>query len=212
MTTAPGCEAGPERGKTPIGLAIAATFGIDQGEFLMQKKAKSGEKGSVVGKIQVNLDEGTASLSGMMQSYKVRLKGVSYTNVDGTNRQDIIARCKIGEELELAREPENPKDKAAVAVYYKDQQIGYLPAGDRRLSVHMDAGFEVFAHIVAIDGGPTFVDRLCWWRRPTSYGCVVQIDKGYKKPDGAGKRSKAPDAPDRRTDSEDRIDHGTRAQ
>ena len=166
--------------RTPFGVDLIVLLAgrkgvVYHGEFLMQKRSRSGEKSTVVGQLKINLDEGTASLSDMIQSYKIRVKGVSYVNVNGTNRPDIISRCKIGEEeVELVREPENPKDEAAVAVYYSGQQIGYLPARDRRLAVHMDAGLEVFAHIVAIDGGPTFVDRLGWWRRPTSYGCVVQ--------------------------------------
>jgi HIRAN domain len=146
-----------------------------------KKKRMPGEKGAVIGELRVNLGEGTATLSGMMQSYKVRLKGVSHNNMDGTNRQSILSRCKIGEEVKLVREPENPKDKAAVAVYWRSEKLGYVPAGDKRLAIHMDAGFEVFAHIVAIEGGPSALGRLFRWRHPTNYGCVIQIDKGYKK-------------------------------
>jgi HIRAN domain len=147
----------------------------------MQKTPRAGEESRAIGGLHINLAEGTAHLSNMMQSYRTRLRGVSYDNADGVNRQDIIRSCTIGEEVELVREPENPNDKAAIAVHCRGRQIGYLPAGDKRLAIHMDAGFEVFAHIAVIDGGPTFTERLCWWRRPKSYGCVVQIDKGYKK-------------------------------
>jgi hypothetical protein len=146
-----------------------------------------------IGGLHVNLSEGAATLSGMMQSYKVRLVGVTFNNVDGTNRQAILAGRGVGDELELVRDPGNSYDRAAIAVYRKGQQLGWLPAGDKRLAIHMDAGFEVFSHIVAIDGGPSVIDRLCWWRKPKNYGCVIQIDKGYKKLEarGAGTSIKA---------------------
>jgi hypothetical protein len=127
----------------------------------MQKKKKRmfGNKSAVIDELRVNLDEGAATLSSMMQSYKVRIKGVSHDNMDGTNRQTILTRCKIGDEVKLTREPENLNDKVAIAVYWRSEKLGYVPAGDERLAIHMDAGFEVFAHIVAIDGGPSTMDR-----------------------------------------------------
>lgn len=144
-----------------------------------------GDKGAVIGELRVDLGKGTATLSSMMQSYKVCLRGVSHNNLDGTNRQSILSRCKIGEQVKLVREPDNPKDKAAVAVYWRSEKLGYVPAGDKRLAIHMDAGFEVFGHIVAIDGGPSALGRLFrWWRHPRNYGCVIQVDKGYKKIEG----------------------------
>ena len=44
----------------------------------MQKKPRAGEKNTAIGGPHINLAEGTARLSSMMQSYKVRIKGVSY--------------------------------------------------------------------------------------------------------------------------------------
>jgi hypothetical protein len=80
--------------------------------------------------------------------------------------------------VELRREPNNPHDRWAVAVHRPDgTQLGYVPAGDRRLASHLDRGGKVSAHITKIHGGPTLLDRL-FGRRGKSYGGVIQIEKG----------------------------------
>jgi HIRAN domain len=119
----------------------------------MQTKRRGGK--DAIGELRINLDEGTATLSNMAQSYKVRLVGVTFDNVDGINRQAILAGCSVGDELELVRDLKNSYDTSAIAVCRKGHQLGWLPAGDKRLATHMDAGLEVFAHIVAINGGPS---------------------------------------------------------
>ena len=144
----------------------------------MTKPRKEDEPG-VVGQITLDLSTGEVTLSDMMQRYKTRIAGVTYSNEDGADRQDLIVQCKPGDEVVLVREPDNPHDSAAIAVYWKGHQIGYVPTGDRRLALHMDAGYGVFARIVGIHGGPTWLDRILG--RTRSYGCVVEIAKDYKK-------------------------------
>jgi hypothetical protein len=43
------------------------------------------------------------------------------------NGVDVFESLKIGTPLSLKAEPENLHDPNAVAIYYKDEQIGYVP-------------------------------------------------------------------------------------
>lgn len=53
--------------------------------------------------------------------------GESHTNKDGRSRQRIIRDCvRPGSRAELIREPDNPYDASAVAVFIQGHQIGYL--------------------------------------------------------------------------------------
>jgi hypothetical protein len=45
----------------------------------------------------------------------------------------VIDKMKEGDELDLVREPENVHDENAVAVYWKQNRIGYVPAIDNEL-------------------------------------------------------------------------------
>lgn len=120
----------------------------------------------------------TATIETHSQTFKVRLAGVSHDNDDGTSRQALLARCKPGERVELRREPDNAYDPYAIAVHRTSgEQIGYIPAGDRRLAEHIDRGGEVAAHIVVIDGRAGWLGRLLG-RAPPHYGCVIQVEKG----------------------------------
>jgi hypothetical protein len=44
------------------------------------------------------------------------VEGVTYANQDGTRRQEIIGKCKKGDELILLREPGNPFDINTIKV------------------------------------------------------------------------------------------------
>jgi hypothetical protein len=46
---------------------------------------------------------------------------------------DLLDEMKAGDELILVREPENPHDDQAVAVYWKQHRIGYVPAVDNEI-------------------------------------------------------------------------------
>jgi hypothetical protein len=59
------------------------------------------------------------------------VSGVSYANDDGTDRQTMIRKlCREGTALRLMREPNNPRDPNAVAIYVGRSQIGYVPSED----------------------------------------------------------------------------------
>lgn len=61
------------------------------------------------------------------KQFHTKVTGVTFDNVDGTPRQSIIAKCVVGERVQLLREPDNPHDCQAVKVCRESgEQIGYL--------------------------------------------------------------------------------------
>lgn len=42
----------------------------------------------------------------------------------------VLDKLKAGNELSLCAEPDNPHDPQAIAVYYDDTKLGYVPAGE----------------------------------------------------------------------------------
>lgn len=117
-------------------------------------------------------------LKGAEQRFKTSIVGVTKQNGDGSDRQALLAQCRPGTALQLVREPSNPYDQWAVAVYNSTcQQLGYLPAGDRRLADHMDMGGRVSAKVVKVTGGPGLLGLIFKFMRK-HYGCVIEIVKG----------------------------------
>ena len=56
-----------------------------------------------------------------------RVAGESHRNADGSDRQAIIPRCRVGDLLVLEHEPDNPHDINAIRVLRQNgEQIGYL--------------------------------------------------------------------------------------
>ncbi len=60
------------------------------------------------------------------REFQTKVVGVTFTNADGAPRQRIIAKCGIGEDIDLVPEPDNPHDANAVAVTRRrtGEQIG----------------------------------------------------------------------------------------
>ena len=112
------------------------------------------------------------------QKFRTTIAGVTKQNADGTERQSLVKALRPGEHLKLIREPDNPYDQFAVAIYtLTGEQLGYMHAGDSRLADHMDKGGEVSTKVVAVTGGP----GLFGWLLPSlrkNYGCVIEITKG----------------------------------
>jgi len=51
--------------------------------------------------------------------------GESHRNADGSDRQSIIPRCRVGDLLVLEHEPDNPHDVNAIRVLRQNgEQIG----------------------------------------------------------------------------------------
>jgi hypothetical protein len=54
-----------------------------------------------------------------------------------------LEELKIGKTLQLVREKENQFDPYAVALYYQDMKLGYIPRGNNHeLSLFLDMGYE----------------------------------------------------------------------
>jgi hypothetical protein len=81
--------------------------------------------------------------------------GVSYANDDGTDRQTIIRKhCQEGTSLTLVREPNNPRDRNAVAIYVGRSQIGYVSSDDApRVATCLDEGWTYVASVGRLYGG-----------------------------------------------------------
>jgi hypothetical protein len=61
----------------------------------------------------------------------------------------------VGNVLNLVREPENPHDSCAVAIYWRDFKVGYLPSQENRaIQQMMDRGVQLRAHIVDLRDDP----------------------------------------------------------
>ena len=119
----------------------------------------------------------TFKVTGPPQTFRTTIAGVTYPNEDGTDRQAILTALRVGEDLVLNREPGNPHDKYAVAVFRANgQQVGYVPAGDIRLANHIDSGGTASARVLAITGGPGLLGRIFKALR-NSYGCVIEVVK-----------------------------------
>lgn len=59
---------------------------------------------------------------------------------------NILPRLRPGQQLRVAREPENPYDPNAIAVHYFNQKLGYFPRGfAAEVAPFIDAGFSVTA-------------------------------------------------------------------
>jgi len=112
------------------------------------------------------------------QSFRTTIRGVTKQNPDGTDRQALLQSLVPGQELRLVREPTNPYDRYAIAVLRTSgEQLGYVPAGDRRLADHMDMGGDVSAKVATVKGGPGILGIFfAAFRRP--FGCVIEIHKG----------------------------------
>jgi hypothetical protein len=74
------------------------------------------------------------------------LAGYQYHRASG-----IWPFLRVGEVLRLRREPANPHDPNAIAVWYKNEHLGYVPRRENRtLAQMMDRGERLEARIVRL--------------------------------------------------------------
>lgn len=110
-------------------------------------------------------------------SFATKVVGVTYTNEDSTNRQDLIAELNNRSKVSLAREYDNEKDKDAITVFNdKGNKLGYLPS-DSLLANHIDGGGAIQVEIIRIIGGPTIFNKFLK-QQGKNYGLVIKIYKG----------------------------------
>ncbi len=86
-----------------------------------------------------------------------KVVGVTYPNDDGTERQDVIARCNEGEQLILQHDKENRFSEVATKVLRTTgEQLGHLPdsiAWDLYDTLHENAGWSVMGVTLNLTGG-----------------------------------------------------------
>jgi hypothetical protein len=96
----------------------------------------------------------------MTRTFLVGVKGESHSNENGTSRQEIIKRLKVGEHVKLVPDPTNVHDRWAVKVLSADGlQIGWLPS-DARDADALIKGEPITATVHALRGGTNWFNRL----------------------------------------------------
>lgn len=106
--------------------------------------------------------------------FSISLVGVTFRNDDGSSRQEILSYTIDGSDVELRREPDNPYDKWAIAVFNEDnEQMGYLPSSDD-LARFMDKGNRIRAFVEEVTGIPEFGEK---------HGCRLKLTLLEKKND-----------------------------
>ncbi len=65
----------------------------------------------------------------------------------------VFNKLKIGTELQLKAEPQNRYDEEAVAIYFGESKLGYVPeSNNKALSVILNAGQDIFdARVQRVD-------------------------------------------------------------
>ena len=89
-------------------------------------------------------------------SFFTKVAGVTHRNNNRTSRQSLIARCSVGEELILEREPDNAVDPNAIKVCRRSgEQLGYIPAhvAASGLARDLDRGDTPKCRITDLTGG-----------------------------------------------------------
>lgn len=108
-----------------------------------------------------------------MGTYPIAIVGESFANDDGSSRQNEIARCRVGEPVELERDPGNPHDSLCVRVLSaRGVQIGNIGRVDAWIAERIDAGRQVSATIQSIGKGERGL-----------LGVVLSVDTGGGKQD-----------------------------
>ena len=84
-----------------------------------------------------------------------KVAGVTFANDDGSDRQTIIARCRIGERLVFRQDPDNGFSPFATAVLRTNgAQLGYVPEHlAERICEELEDGFKVFGLLKDLTGG-----------------------------------------------------------
>ncbi len=75
--------------------------------------------------------------------------------------EKVIDQLHPDLKLELKREPENPYDNKAIAIYFKNQKLGFIPRVNNKVIANiMDQKMPVFAKILKINPGNDVWDKV----------------------------------------------------
>jgi single-stranded-DNA-specific exonuclease len=109
---------------------------------------------------------------GERDSFPTKVMGVSFEG-----RQDMVAGLVPGLELELRREPDNPHDTNAIAVYYGALHIGFLRKQiAKHLAPLIDGGARYRARIEHVTGPST---RAAASALQKYRGVNIRVDREY---------------------------------
>jgi hypothetical protein len=106
----------------------------------------------------------TASLGSLHAKNRARkivllespLAGYQYHRAEG-----VWPFLRVGEALQLVREPGNPYDPNAIAIYFKNDRLGYVPRKENRaLAVMLERGEQMQAHVIRLANDPDPWQRL----------------------------------------------------
>lgn len=111
----------------------------------------------------LTLDEIFEKANEFIEANSIVEKDFFHTKIVGVTfeeRQKLVQQLKVGEELHLRREPDNPVDKNAIQIVKEDgRQVGYLKAKlAKHLAKHLDKGLEYLVTVTdvsSIEGGDT---------------------------------------------------------
>ncbi len=105
-----------------------------------------------------------------LEPFFSKVYGVTHKNADGTDRQALLRKCRVGETLVLTHEP-IPEDPNAVKVCRQTgEQIGWLSASlAAEIAPRLDKGSRVDVVITDLTGGG--------WLIKKKRGCNIQITK-----------------------------------
>lgn len=108
--------------------------------------------------------------------FHTKVVGVTHTNRDGTNRQNVVRRLRAGQPLLLIRDPKNRHDRNAIMIctsggfFSSSKQVGFLSAElAAEYAPFLDAGGQMQAEVTEVTGGGGWL----WWRK--NYGVNVNV-------------------------------------
>jgi hypothetical protein len=108
-------------------------------------------------KVVISDPEGAEGIvAAVGSSFFTKIAGVTHRNKDRKSRQRLIGQCRVGEELVLEREPDNPVDPDAIRVLrVTGEQLGYIPAhvAASGLGKDLDRGERPKCRIANLTGG-----------------------------------------------------------
>ena len=107
-----------------------------------------------------------------MNNYFANFNIAGFMYYDGV---DVFQELKIGTELKLVPEPENKHDEYAVALYYGEHKLGFIPRGtNREIGKLLHFGYDAFT---------VKINRISPEEHPNNQiGVVVKV-KDRKKTD-----------------------------
>jgi hypothetical protein len=95
------------------------------------------------------------------QTIKVLVQSSPLAGFQYHEAKELWPKLRVGDTLNLIREPDNPHDRNAVRVEWQGHMLGYLPrAENRAVAVEMDRGALVSGRIARLREHPDSWQRL----------------------------------------------------